>query len=284
MTPALPDPSAVLEWPHWSHKSHLVRRLLAAQVVWTLKLDGPLEGRDAMVQLADRLRSRGVELGDLGDTALTALAATLAHQATSTSKGVLTDVPLLRRKVHGRRTIMLSVLTRAPLPPNPFPPEPEPKPELVEPEPTAPTPLRRFEPVPNELAEEQVAGYHDTPRTITVRTLEDKAMLVLRLAGEVALGIAALPPAGEVDDGERLAEAIAESERLRQTVRDETGRRREIEEQLASQKRVNGALKAQAEILQNNLDAHMRYERRPNESGRRALDRMMREPAVAARR
>lgn len=280
MTPDLPDPSAVLEWPHWSHKSHLARRLLAAQVVWTLKLDGPLEGRDAMVQLADRLRARGVELGDLGGTALTALAATLAHQAASTSKGVLTDVPLLRRKVHGRRTIVLSVLARAPLPPNPFPPEPE----LVEPEPPAPTPLRRVEPVPDEPVEEHVAGHRDTPRTITVRTLADKAMLVLRLAGEVALDVAALPAAGEVEDSERLAEAIAESERLRQTVRDETGRRREIEEQLASQKRVNGALKAQADILQNNLDAHMRYERRPNESGRRALDRMMREPAVAARR
>lgn len=288
MTPVLSDPSAVLEWPHWTYKSHLARRLLAAQIVWSLKLDGPLEGIDTMTTLADRLTARGVDLFGVSKTALSSLAADLAHQAGATGKGALTDIPLLRRRVHGRRTIHLSVLGRS-MPPNPYREEPvaEAEPELSEvpdrPEPEVPVPAP--EPLPEPVAAEPPSnGYGEAPRTITARSLEDKAMLVLRLAGEVALDIAALPPAATFDDGGRLAEVIAESERLRRRVEDETERRREAEEQLASQKRVNGALKAQADILQNNLDAHMRYERRPNESGRRALDQMMREPATAGRR
>lgn len=297
MTPALIAPPAaaeVLEWSHWTYKSHLARRLLAAQIVWTLTLDGPLEGRDTMTTLADRLTDRGVDLREVSRLALSSLVADLAHQAAAANKGALTDIPLVRRRVHGRRTVHLSVLGRA-LPPNPFrvepaaiaPMEPEPvEPEPVEPEPEPePEPAPEPEPLAEPVAVEPVSNdYGETPRTIIVRTVEDKAMLLLRLAGEVALDIAALPPAAAFNDGGRLAEAIAESERLRRQVEEEATRRREAEEQVASQKRVNGALKAQVDILQNNLDAHMRYERRPNDTGHRALDRMMREPATAGRR
>lgn len=278
MTPALPDLSAVLEWPHWNRKSHLARRLLAAQVVWSLKLDGPLEGPDTMTMLADRLTARGVDLSGVSKIALSNLAAELAHQ-TSASNNPPADIALLSRRVQGRRTFHLSALGQS-LPPSPY----GDKPVTVEPdEPQPPEPEPAPEPAPEPLPEPSSNGYREMSGAGTVRTLEDKAMLVLRLAGEVALDIAALPPAGSLDDRGRLAEAIAESERLRRRVEQEASRRREAEEQLASQKRVNGALRAQADILQNNLDAHMRYERRPNDSGRRALDQMMREPAAVHR-
>lgn len=284
MTPVPTDPYVVLDWPHWTYKSHFARRLLAAQVVWCLKLDGPLEGHDTMNTLTDRLTGRGVDLSEVSRIALSSLTADLAHQSSAASKNPLTDVPLLDRRVHGRRTIHLSAIGRA-FPPNPFPVD-EAMPVVVEPDPDpVPEPVPEPEPLPEPAVVEPAGnGHRETPRTITVQTLEDKAMLVLRLAGEVVLDIAALPPVTTFDDGGRLAEAIAESERLRHRVDEETTRRRDAEDQLASQKRVNGALRAQADILQNNLDAHMRYERRPNETGRRALDQMMREPATAGRR
>jgi hypothetical protein len=266
MTPELPDPSGVLEWSHWNYKSHLARRLLAAQVVWTLKTGGPLEGDDTMTVLADRLRSRGVDLSGVSRIALSGLTAVLAHQGNLTA---LTDVPLLRRRVHGRRTVHLSVLDGV-LPPDPFGRSTVPAAESV-----APT----VEPDAVTDAPPRQNGHKNT-RPASVASLEDKAMLVLRLAGELALDIAALPPT-PTSDGGRLAETLTESHRLRQQLDDERARRREAEEQLASQKRVNAALKAQADILQNNLDAHMRYERRPEETGRRALDRLMREPVHA---
>lgn len=116
------------------------------------------------------------------------------------------------------------------------------------------------------------------PEPVYVRTLEDKAMLVMRLASEVALDVAALPPA-PVDDGVRLAEALAESERLRRQLAEEMSRRQDVEEQVASQRRVIDALKVQHNIMQNNLDVAMRGERRPDDNGHRQLDRLMREPA-----
>lgn len=254
------DLSAVYSWPGWAHKTHHERRLLAAQMLWTLKLDGPLSGREAMADLAQRLGLRGVEvpaIGRGGRDALTILSLAMAHQGAG-CKGVMTVEPVLHREVSGRRTTHLSILGGVDLPPCPFVEEPD------EPEPVA---VEEPEPV-------TVKG----PEPVYVRTLEDKAMLVMRLAGEVALGVAALPPAPG-DDGVRLAEALAESERLRRQLAEEMSRRQDVEEQVASQRRVIDALKARDEIMQNNLDVAMRGERRPDDRNHRQLDRMMREPA-----
>jgi hypothetical protein len=257
-----PDLSAVHAWPGWARKTHLDRRMLAAQILWTLKLDGPLSGREAMAELTERLRRRGVDvpaIGRGGRDALTILSLAMAHQGVGV-KGVMTVEPVLHREVSGRRTVALSVLDGVDLPPCPFVEEPA----ELEPEPVA---VEEPEPVTVKR-----------PEPVYVRTLADKAMLVMRLAGEVALGVAALPP-GPVDDGVRLAEALAETERLRRQLAEEMSRRQDVEEQLASQRRVHDALKVQNETMQNNLDVAMRGQRRPDDNGYRQLDRMMREPA-----
>jgi hypothetical protein len=279
MTPDVPVPPELTSWPHWIYKSQRTRRVLAAQVIWVLKLEGPLDGRGAMDRLDERLRRRGVDLSRVSRLALSNLTAVLAHQGAGSSHGTLIEMPVLRRVVHGRRTIHLSVIPRATLPPNPFEAEPveaDEPPAAVEVEPPAPPEPVIPEPEPVAMVPSS-NGRGDMPMTTAPIALEDKAMLVLRLASEVALDIAALPVMSS-GGGERLAEALAESDRLRQRVGEEVERRRQAEEQLASQVRVSAALKNQNAVLQNNLDAKMRYERRPDESGKRVLDRMMREP------
>jgi hypothetical protein len=254
---------AIHEWPHWVLKTHFERRVLAAQVVWTVKLDGPLDGENVTDTLLNLLAQRGVVFPpETKRYALATITGILAKQVTST-KGVLVDHALLARTVVGQRTKHLSVLEGVELPPNPFPPEPvevEPAPPAVVAEPVAAMP---------EVEKPSSNGHR--PEPVIVKTPTDKAMLILRLAGELALDLAAMPAADDGEESGRLAEALAEAQRLRH-------RLTEVEEQVASQRRVLDALKVQRDILQSNLDAAMKGERRPDESGRRALDRMMREP------
>jgi len=268
--------SAVYDWPGWTPKSHLPRRLLAAQMIWTLKLDGPVDGPNAMILLGERLRARGVEppplvKGPGGNNPLTKIALVLSGQSrAATGGGNLVPTPVLRRGLKGRSTVHLSVLDGADLPPNPFPPDPV---EVPEPEP--PAEVKAPEPEPVEPARN---GHR--PEPIIVKTPTDKALLILRLAGELALDTAAMPVPTTHEDSERLADALAEAERLRRRLAEESTNRAAAEEGVISQRRVIDALKAQRDILQSNLDAAMRKERRPDDTGRRALDRMMREPTT----
>ena len=261
---------AIHEWPHWHLKSHLERRVLSAQVLWTIKLDGPLDGANVTDTLLELLTRRGVHLpAESRRYSLTSLTGALAHS--TPSKGIMADFPQLARTVAGQRTKHLSILDGVELPPNPFPSEAkvdEIKPPAVVAEPVAPEPV---------IEEPSRNGHR--PEPVIVKTPTDKAMLILRLAGELALDLAAMPAPSSGDEPERLADALAEAERLRHRLGEESAKRAAAEEQVASQRRVMDALKVQRDILQSNLDAAMRGERRPDDGGRRTLERLMREPA-----
>lgn len=257
-------------WPHWYPKSQLSRRLLGAQVVWTIKLDGPLDGPNVTDTLLDLLARRGVTLSpETRRYALASLTGVLAKQVTP-SKGVLVNHALLARTVKAQRTRHLSILEGVELPPNPFPSEA--KVDEIEP------PAVVTEPEPEPVVEEPSRNGH-RPEPVIVKTPTDKAMLILRLAGELALDLAAMPAPSSGDEPERLADALAEAGRLRHRLAEESAKRAAAEEQVASQRRVMDALKVQRDILQSNLDAAMKGERRPDDGGRRTLERLMREPA-----
>lgn len=330
-----PTPAFVREHPEfeaicydyqWPCDFYTRQRVAAAEVLWALKTKGAIyDDTNATKQLRIRLR----KMKEDGEYLK------LSEHGHRSILRKLADAGMIHWKVNGRQSVVLKLLTNdLPANPfdarcvhgqgastclrcrfdldqkaaarhaavqeevkaNGFP-EPAP----VEPEPVDPTP----DPTPD-------AG-PDVPAKVTVslapaadpladlladysdKSLAEKALLMMRLAGDVFTEAMArsvvmdVPeaqvPVVAIDDEQsaRLAGALEEAARLRDQLRRAQEGKRAAEISAESAKAVVRSEREKNRILEHNMAAIAKGERVPDESGLRALNAMVREvPRVAS--
>ena len=351
----MPELDPVVKWGGWPEMMFASRRVVIAEILWALKLGGPVVSPRSSRDLRDRCVDLGaVEAARVSDATWFGLLGEMSRGSTATYK-----MPVyISRELNGKHTLRIELAVGDDgLPPNPYevyeavakrpgrvamkdalsrvaafePPDPgEGAAKLrsllgIEEAPSSNgdsgreeaavvasgeityTPAIEVPPVEAPVVEDppvecrsEIASLFAPERSALIdelvakedRSLADDARLLMRLAGDIltksALAAVAEPvfvdvPADVSPDEDldvvkgRLAVALEESARFRRAAEKAETQRQMAESALRKTEAALLAERERAEQLERNVDALLKGQRVPNESGFKALRGMAQE-------